>query len=118
MDNKYQSGDFGERLASEFLTNLGYEIIKRNYHFGHGEIDIIAKDRETLVFVEVKYRKTLGFGHPETAISKSKQKQIKKNAEGYLYENQIKDQNCRIDVIAILHLKDSEPQINHIINAF
>jgi len=116
--NKYQNGNYGERLAAEFLERHGYEIIKRNYHYGHGEIDIIAKDGKTLVFIEVKYRKNLEFGPPENAISKAKQRQIKKIAEAYLYENELKDQNCRIDVIAILHFKDTEPQINHIINAF
>lgn len=116
--NKRKTGNYGEELACRFLKNLGYEIIEQNYHFGHGEIDIIVKDKETLVFVEVKYRKNLEFGPPELSIPISKQKQIRKTAEAYLYEKEIKDQTCRIDVIAILHLKDSKPQINHILNAF
>jgi len=116
--NKRTTGDYGEELACRFLKNLGYEIIEQNFQFGHGEIDIIAKDRETLVFVEVKYRQNLEFGPPELAISISKQKQIRKTAEAYLYKNGISDQTCRIDVIAILHLKDTKPQINHILNAF
>lgn len=116
--NKRTTGSYGEELACRFLKNLGYEIIEQNYQFGHGEIDIIAKHKETLVFVEVKYRQNLEYGPPELAISLSKQKQIRKTAEAYLYKNDIKDQQCRIDFIAILHLKDSKPQINHILNAF
>ncbi len=116
--NKRNTGDYGEELACQFLKNLSYEIVEQNFQFGHGEIDIIAKDRETLVFVEVKYRQNLEFGPPELAISISKQKQIRKTAEAYLYKNGISDQTCRIDVIAILHLKDTKPQINHILNAF
>ena len=116
--NKRDTGNYGEELACRFLKNLGYEIVEQNYQFGHGEIDIVAKDKETLVFVEVKYRQNLEYGPPELSIPISKQKQIRKTAEAYLYEKKIKDQTCRIDVIAILHLKDTQPQINHIINAF
>ena len=116
--NKRTTGNYGEELASRFLKDLGYEIVEQNYQFGHGEIDIIAKDDEILVFVEVKYRQNLEFGPPELSIPISKQKQIRKTAEAYLYEKEIKDVPCRIDVIAILHLKDTKPKINHIINAF
>lgn len=116
--NKRKSGSEGEDLACEFLKNLGYQIIERNFFYGHGEIDIIAKDGEILVFAEVKYRKNLEFGMPESAITRSKQNQIRKIAEAYLYQREIRDQQCRFDVVAILQFKGSEPQINHIINAF
>lgn len=116
--NKRNTGNYGEDLACKFLKNIGYEIIENNYFYGHGEIDIIAKDRDELVFVEVKYRTNLEFGPPELSISKGKQKLIRRTAEAYLFNKQIKDQACRIDLIAILHLKDEKPKINHIINAF
>lgn len=116
--NKKSVGDYGEKLAAEFIKNLGYDIIKRNFRFGHGEIDIIAKDKDDLVFIEVKYRQNLEFGEPEYAVTTSKQKQLKKIAEAYLAINEIKDQECRMDVIAILHLSGEEPKINHYINAF
>ena len=116
--NKRSAGNYGEKLAGEFLKNLGYQIIKKNFQFGHGEIDIIAKDKDVLVFVEVKYRKSLEFGEPEFSINKNKQSQIKKIAGAYLAINEIKDKDCRIDVIAILHQSDEEPKINHYINAF
>lgn len=116
--NKRSTGSYGEKLAVEFLESAGYEIIDKNYHFGHGEIDIVAKEKDVIVFVEVKYRKNLEYGLPEYAITKGKQNQIKKIAEAYLSEHEIKDQDCRIDVIAILHLAGEKPQLNHYKNAF
>jgi putative endonuclease len=115
---KKRIGDIGEDIAASLLQKKGYKIIERNYRFGHGEIDIIAKDGNTLVFVEVKTRNNLEFGMPESAITKSKQKQVKRIAECYLFEKKIDDTECRIDVVAILLKKDNPPLINHIINAF
>lgn len=116
--NKRNTGNYGEDLACKFLEGLGYRIIDRNYFYGHGEIDIIAKNGDELVFVEVKYRTNLEFGPPELSISKSKQKLIRRTAESYLFEKEIKDQPCRIDLVAILHLKDEKPTFTHIIDAF
>ena len=116
--NKRNTGNYGEDLACKFLEDKGYKIIERNYFYSHGEIDIIAEDLQDLVFVEVKYRTSLEFGPPELSISKGKQKLIRKTAEAYLYEQEIKDRPCRIDLVAIIHLKDQKPEINHIKNAF
>lgn len=118
--SKYRKsfGNYGEDLACKFLVKKGYRIVERNYRFGHGEIDIVAKDGDTLVFVEVKTRENLEFGPPELAVTKNKQRQIKKISEGYLYEKEITNTVCRIDVIAILNRKGYKPVINHIINAF
>ena len=112
-----QTGERGEELATEFLINKGYKILDKNWRHGHGEIDIIAKINNILVFVEVKTRKNLEFGEPEYSITKNKQKQIRKIAEAYLYENST-DLDCRIDVVAILLKKNLPPEINHIKNAF
>ena len=116
--SKKQFGKEGEDLACDFLEKEGYKIVKRNWHFGHGEIDIIAEKNNTLVFVEVKSRKTLEYGHPELAVTKKKQQQIKTMAEAYLYINKITDTDCRIDVISILLQDKKHPEINHIENAF
>ena len=115
-----KTGDEGENLAVELLESKGYSIVKRNYHYGKGEIDIIAKDpeEEGLVFIEVKSRKSLEYGSPEEAITKNKIKQLKRIAELYLYENEIKEILCRFDVIAILMLPGQKPQIEHFVNAF
>ncbi|MDF1611140.1 MAG: YraN family protein [Stygiobacter sp.] len=111
--NKRIKGKEGEEIASLFLKNLGYEIIEMNYQYGHGEIDIIAKDNDEIVFVEVKTRKSLQFGSPEFAFTKSKINQVKKIAFAYLTENNLENLTVRIDAIAILILKDCDPVINH-----
>ncbi len=116
--NFKSTGKSGEDIAEKFLIEKGYEIIKRNFRFGKGEIDIIAKDGDYLVFVEVKSRKNYNYGEPEYAITKSKQRQLKRMAEGYFYVNGIQEQLCRFDVITIVGEKEDELKINHIINAF
>jgi len=110
----------GEELAVKILADKGYKIIERNYRFSHGEIDIIAIDPkdECTVFVEVKARQNLEFGEPEYAITKNKQKQVRKIAELYLYEKEIREINCRFDVIAILFEDLNNPIVNHYENAF
>jgi putative endonuclease len=110
----------GEDLAAKILEEEGYKIIERNYRFSHGEIDIIAidpKDKYT-VFVEVKARQNLEFGAPEYAITKNKQKQVRKMAELYLYDKEIKELDCRFDVFAILFEDLNNPRVNHYENAF
>lgn len=118
--NRKTIGQEGEDLAVEYLVSKGFEIITRNYRYGHGEIDIIVNDKSNnhLVFVEVKTRKNLEFGEPENAITKSKIKQLKKIAEAYLYEKEIKEVECRFDVIAIIWNRETKPKITHFKNAF
>jgi putative endonuclease len=113
-----ESGRRGEELACTFLVKKGYDIVKRNFRFGHGEIDIIARKEDLLIFVEVKTRTNYEFGEPELAITKSKQKQIIKIAKAYLYINEIYNMQCRFDVVAIMLEKYKEPRLNHIENAF
>lgn len=118
--NSKEFGNEGEDIAAELLSKKKYEIIERNYRYGKGEIDIIAKDPKNgyLVFVEVKCRKNLEFGEPEYAITKNKINQIKKIASAYLYEKEIREIDCRFDVIAILFRQKIKPVVNHYQNAF
>jgi putative endonuclease len=111
-------GQRGEDLACDFLVKKGYQIVERNYTYGKGELDIIVKDGEILVFVEVKSRYNLEFGPPELGITKKKQGMVRYCAEAYLHERDIVDTDCRIDVVAILFRGKEPPQINHILNAF
>ena len=98
--NNRKFGDAGEDLASRYLQKQGYEILERNKHYSRFcEIDIIAKDKNTTVFVEVKTRKTDAFGSPLEAITQSKYANIKKGVQFYLAENKVK--NYRIDVVGI-----------------
>ncbi len=113
-----QKGDTGEEIAAKFLQEKGYTIVEKNYRYGHGEIDIIARHKNYLVFVEVKLRWNLQFGLPEEGITRGKVNQVRKTAEAYLYEKKINTQDCRFDMIAILKKDSGEFSINHIENAF
>lgn len=100
MINNRKCGDAGEDLACRYLEKQGYIIIERNKHYSRFcEIDIIAKQKNSYVFVEVKTRKTDDFGSPLEAVTKTKYENIKKGVLNYISENNIKD--FRIDVIGI-----------------
>jgi len=114
---KTSVGKEGEKIALDFLEKKGYEIVETNYRFGRGEIDIIVRKDQLLVFVEVKTKKFGDFGDPINWINKRKQRQIGTIAKGYLYENNITDMDCQFDVIT-LNYNDGAYQINHIENAF
>lgn len=94
-------GDQGEELASAFLESKGLEILARNFRNRCGEIDIIAKKGEQIVFAEVKFRKDEGFGVAIEFITKKKLEKILKTAKFYLYENDLSGISWRIDAIAI-----------------
>ncbi len=119
LSNK-ELGEKGEEIAVKLLMKKNYEILERNYRYSHGEIDIIAKDPSDgyTVFVEVKARQNLEYGEPEYAITKNKQKQIKKMAELYLFDKEILELGCRFDVVTVLLQGKAKPIINHYENAF
>jgi putative endonuclease len=111
-------GNQGEEIAIKFLEDKNYSIIHRNFKFGKvGEIDIIAKNENILVFVEVKTRTNYSFGNPIQQISSKKKINWRKAAEGYLFKNNIDNQECRLDLIAI-DMFDNQIKITHIENAF
>ena len=109
-------GHKGEELAVEFLKQLGYAIIETNWQEKKFEIDVIAKDKNELVFVEVKTRSTNYFGNPEESVTLSKQKHLIEGANYYLETNEI-DLDCRFDVVAIVK-NNNEQKIEHIKDAF
>ena len=109
----YKNGAIGEMCATEFLKKQKYKIIDRNFRCKQGEIDIIARDKKTIVFVEVKARESAEFGQPSEYVTKSKIDKIKKAALVYLHENGLDDADVRFDVVEILG-----EEINLIKNAF
>ncbi len=115
--NKRRRGSQGETIAVDYLIKKNYRVLEQNYRFERGEIDIIAYDGDILVFIEVKARSSTAYGEPIEAVTRSKQKQIRKVAEGYLLEHSIEDTSCRFDVITIL-LNKGNPEIEHYIDAF
>jgi putative endonuclease len=112
-------GDRGERAAVRFLRRQGYRILARNWQNKIGELDIIALDGKTLVFVEVKTRRSLKAGSPTEAITPTKQKQLTRAALSYLKKYKLLDKRTRFDVIAIIWPENSrKPEITHYQNAF
>ncbi|MBO5372626.1 MAG: YraN family protein [Lachnospiraceae bacterium] len=113
MINKRGVGSDYETLAMEYLEGEKYQILERNFHSRWGEIDIIARDGDYLVFVEVKYRKNSSCGNPLEAVDARKQKRICRTAVYYLSKNGYGDSKpCRFDVIAfegeeVLHIKNA-----------
>lgn len=113
--NKRQIGTDYETVAAEYLEQKGYIILERNYRNPHGEIDIIARDGETVVFCEIKYRKKGSYGSPLEAVDIRKQKRISKVALYYTAGYKApKNVFYRFDVIGI----DGNGRIEHIENAF
>jgi putative endonuclease len=110
-------GKFGEESAIDLLKNNGYRILARNYKTKLGEIDIIARDKDTVCFIEVKTRHSDRFGLPQEAISRSKQRHIAKVALMFLKENNLLDKRARFDVISIMHSEDTS-KLDLIKNAF
>jgi len=100
MDKRAQ-GRLGEDAASEFLLKKGYEIVKRNYYTRYGEIDIISKEGNCLVFVEVKKRTSNKYGTGAQAVTSKKIEKIRTCAAIYLSENDLHDQEVRFDIIEI-----------------
>jgi putative endonuclease len=113
------TGQHGEALALDYLRGLRYTIVATNYRRSFGEIDIIAKDRDTLVFVEVKSRRSSTFGSPAEAVDARKQRQLSRIAQEYLVSHQLAETPARFDVIAVyLHGNHQPATIEHIRNAF
>ena len=115
--NLKRIGNWGEETAVGLLKKKGYEILERNFRGERGEIDIIARDNETLVFVEVKTRLQKAFGNPEDAVNLRKQAQIGKIAMIYLTEKELQEKDCRFDVVAISKI-GTKTEIRHIEDAF
>ncbi|MCM8783813.1 MAG: YraN family protein [Candidatus Omnitrophica bacterium] len=110
-------GSKGENLAAGFLRKKGLQILARNYRFKRQEVDIIAQDRDTICFVEVKTRTNKEFGLPEEAITLKKRKHLINLAVNYIKRFQLIGYNVRFDVVAI-NWDKKIPQINYIKNAF
>ncbi|MFC1798594.1 YraN family protein [Thermodesulfobacteriota bacterium] len=113
----YQFGKTSEAIAVKYLKKQKYKLLVQNYRTKFGEIDIIARDRKTLVFIEVKARKSDQFGHPKGAVTYQKQKRISRVTLHYLKETGQNDVKARFDVVSI-RLKNGKPEIEVIKNAF
>ena len=116
MINPHELGKQGEDLAIELLIRKGYQILDRNWHSGHKEIDIIALDGDTLVAVEVKTRQSNTFGEPDLAVGAMKQRMLIWAADAYVRYHNL-DVDVRFDIISIV-FTNKEPYVEHIEDAF
>lgn len=114
---KQRVGRSGEDLAAEHLGSRGYRIIHRNYRTRQAEIDIIARHRGVIVFVEVKAWRSRKYGHPKWAVTPAKQRRISKAALEYLKKQRLMDARARFDVVTIQAM-DTEPCVEVYANAF
>ena len=114
---KKELGKKGEDLALRYLKKNGYRIYERNYVCKMGEVDIIAKEKDTLAFIEVKTRTSTAFGPPQLAVNAAKQTQLSKVALYFLKEKGLGDIKARFDVVAIV-LGPRGPEIELIRDAF
>ena len=117
QDKRQQFGKKSENLAVWYLKKIGYKIIEQNYRTPLGEIDIIAKEKKTIVFVEVKSRQSIRYGNPKWAVTPKKQRKISMVALQYLKSIRQTDAKARFDVVAITSNRD-EPRIEIVKNAF
>jgi putative endonuclease len=112
-------GELGEKMAGRFLRKNGYKILYRNFR-GHsgGEIDIVARDNDTLVFIEVKTRTREDFGRPLTAVDRQKRRRVSRGGLAWLRLLNNPDILFRFDVVEVLIVPDSKPKLELIKNAF
>jgi len=117
-DGRIGLGRSGEDAAVRYLEKRRYEILDRRYRWRRGEIDIVARDGRTVVFVEVKTRRGIGFGPPSASVTAAKRRQIRRIAQGYLARRGLGAEFCRFDVVSVLVEDDGTVRIEHVKNAF
>lgn len=117
LNAQQKFGEKGEAIAVRYLKKQGYKILENNYRNRLGEIDIIAKDRETIVFVEVKARRSPLYGNPKWAVTPRKQRKISMVALAYLKSTDQNDVRARFDVVAVTASRDG-PRVEIVKNAF
>ena len=116
MANNIETGKKGEHFAKEYLVSKSYNILNMNFRNYIGEIDIIAMDKDVLVFIEVKTRTNMKYGYPYEAVNHKKQQKIIYTSLSYIQQKNIKDTQLRYDIIEVY--MTGSMNINHIENAF
>ena len=117
MDRR-KLGDWGEEKALRYLIDQGYQLLTRNWRTREGEVDLVMNLDSTIVFIEVKTRKTDRFGPPEEGITRGKKERLRKTSRAYLQENDYENRDWRIDVVAIEATRSGEiTRLDHYENA-
>lgn len=110
-------GKWGEDAAVNYLRHAGFKIVARNYQHKFGEIDIVASKDSTFIFIEVKTRSSVRYGHPAEAITYRKKRQISKAALAYVTRHQLTEYPVRFDVVSVIK-KPQGAEISHLESAF
>ncbi len=111
-------GAHGERIAAAYLTDNGLRVLDRNWRCRDGEIDIVARDGDALVFCEVKTRRAVGFGHPVEAVGRVKQRRLRVLAQRWLAAHDEHAPELRFDVVGVLVRSDRPALVTHLQAAF
>lgn len=117
-DETAQMGHEGERLAEEFLKKAGFKTLARRYAAPVGELDLVMREKDTVVFVEVKTRRDRRLAEPEDAVHAGKQRKLVKTARWFLNQRQLHAVPCRFDVVTVLLPLNGPPEIRHFPEAF
>ena len=115
---KQEFGNIGEKLAAQYLKRKGYNILSRNHFTPLGEIDIICKHKNTLIFVEVKTSQSNKYGLPLERVNEKKQRKITQCALCFIKSEKFFDSDYRFDVVGVTQAPNEKEQITHIQNAF
>ena len=116
MVTQREIGELGEKLALQHLVKLGYRILATNWYYGHLELDIVARDGDELVIVEVKSRSGIRYEHPSEAVTNGKMKRIVEAADAYILENDL-DLETRFDIITVIFFGQVH-ELEHFKDAF
>ena len=117
MNLRQDIGRYGENRAADYLQDRGYEIIDRNWRSREGEIDLVARERDFIVFIEVKTRNGAGFGHPFEAITKDKVARMRRLATDWCSSKQITGLKVRLDAVSVL-ISGGRVSIEHLKEVF
>ena len=109
----HELGRIGENIIADYITKLGYKVVERNFACNQGGIDIIAKDKEELVFIEVKTRTDISYGEASEAVTDTKKRHLINSIKYYIYKQKLENQPIRIDV-AEVYIKCGKVKINYI----
>lgn len=118
MSLSHALGRSGEEAAVNYLKKKKFRVVERSFRFHHGEIDIIAYDGQTLVFVEVKTRRSPDFGRPEESVTPAKQVHLRRLAEAYLAVRNLGQVPCRFDILSLMPDPAGGYRVDHFQDAF
>jgi putative endonuclease len=111
-------GSLGEHIAATYLTDVGVRVLDRNWRCREGELDIVAREADALVFCEVKTRRGIGFGHPVEAVTFAKQRKLRTLAQRWLAAHDEHAPDVRFDVVGVLLRPDRPALVTHLRAAF